>query len=184
MPIKAENKNLYPTNWNEIRASIRIRAHDKCEGCGLHDHSIGFRTKGGQFIPCAGNVTMDDYGNGIDPYTGGLLNIKRAREVAEFQTQTDEYGNKYFVIICTVAHLDHNPQNCKEDNLRFWCQKCHNSYDRPHRDETIKQVRMKGQMEFDFNGQKKKQKELIGYWAGIVQEHPQFNDITKFMLDD
>ena len=32
-------------------------------------------------------------------------------------------------IVLTVAHLDHRPENCESDNLRAWCQRCHNRYD-------------------------------------------------------
>jgi 5-methylcytosine-specific restriction endonuclease McrA len=44
-------------------------------------------------------------------------------------------------VILTIAHLDHVPENCGEDNLRAWCQKCHNSYDMPHRIETRRSVK-------------------------------------------
>ena len=33
-------------------------------------------------------------------------------------------------IILTVAHLDHNEQNCDDDNLKAMCQRCHLRYDR------------------------------------------------------
>jgi hypothetical protein len=36
-------------------------------------------------------------------------------------------------VVLTVAHLDHTPENCDERNLRVWCQRCHNTYDAPHR---------------------------------------------------
>lgn len=36
-------------------------------------------------------------------------------------------------VVLTVAHLDHQPENCAEENLRHWCQRCHNAYDLPHR---------------------------------------------------
>lgn len=36
-------------------------------------------------------------------------------------------------VILTVAHLDHHPENCARVNLRAWCQRCHNTYDAPHR---------------------------------------------------
>ena len=36
-------------------------------------------------------------------------------------------------VIITIAHLDHDPANNWEDNLRAWCQRCHNTYDAPHR---------------------------------------------------
>jgi 5-methylcytosine-specific restriction endonuclease McrA len=36
-------------------------------------------------------------------------------------------------VVLTVAHLDHTPENCTPANLRAWCQRCHNTYDAPHR---------------------------------------------------
>jgi 5-methylcytosine-specific restriction endonuclease McrA len=36
-------------------------------------------------------------------------------------------------VVLTVAHLDHTPENCDRENLRAWCQRCHNTYDAPHR---------------------------------------------------
>lgn len=52
-------------------------------------------------------------------------------------------------VVLTVAHLDHQPENCdglelrpidqpmqalpkKDSNLRHWCQRCHLTYDSPH----------------------------------------------------
>lgn len=39
MPIKKENKNRYPKDWKQIRASILRRADDKCEFCGVENHT-------------------------------------------------------------------------------------------------------------------------------------------------
>lgn len=36
-------------------------------------------------------------------------------------------------VVLTVAHLDHQPENCDRANLRAWCQRCHNAYDAPMR---------------------------------------------------
>jgi 5-methylcytosine-specific restriction endonuclease McrA len=47
-------------------------------------------------------------------------------------------------IILTVAHLDHTPENCSNENLRAWCQRCHNRYDAPVRRQGIKQRRREG----------------------------------------
>ena len=33
-------------------------------------------------------------------------------------------------VILTVAHLNHNPQDCSEGNLKALCQKCHLNYDK------------------------------------------------------
>jgi hypothetical protein len=32
MPIRPENRNRYPANWNEIVAAVRERSGDRCEG--------------------------------------------------------------------------------------------------------------------------------------------------------
>ena len=44
-------------------------------------------------------------------------------------------------VILTVAHLDHQPENNKPDNLAALCQRCHNRYDAPHRRASLKRRR-------------------------------------------
>jgi hypothetical protein len=39
-------------------------------------------------------------------------------------------------VVLTVAHLDHTPENCKPQNLRAWCQRCHLNYDKHHHAQT------------------------------------------------
>ncbi len=43
------------------------------------------------------------------------------------------------LVVLTVAHLDHAPENCADDNLKAWCQRCHNTYDMPMRRAGIKE---------------------------------------------
>lgn len=45
------------------------------------------------------------------------------------------YGTGSTVIL-TVAHLDHVPENCADENLRAMCQGCHLHYDLEHHAET------------------------------------------------
>jgi len=63
--------------------------------------------------------------------------LKRANNRCEFcgieNYIIKENGSR---VVLTIAHLDHTPENCTNDNLRALCQKCHNSYDRQHRNET------------------------------------------------
>ena len=33
------------------------------------------------------------------------------------------------LVVLTTSHLDHNPANCTDDNLRALCQRCHLCYD-------------------------------------------------------
>lgn len=39
-------------------------------------------------------------------------------------------------VVLTVAHLDHTPENCTDDNLRALCQRCHLAYDAGHHAKT------------------------------------------------
>lgn len=32
-------------------------------------------------------------------------------------------------VVLTIAHLDHRPENCADDNLKAMCQRCHLRYD-------------------------------------------------------
>ena len=45
MPIKPENKSRYPKNWKEIRARILERANNRCEFCGVENHSYRYNPK-------------------------------------------------------------------------------------------------------------------------------------------
>jgi hypothetical protein len=44
-------------------------------------------------------------------------------------------------VVITIAHLDHTPENCDDDNLRAMCQRCHNRYDSDHRAQTRRATR-------------------------------------------
>jgi hypothetical protein len=140
MPIKPENKDKYPANWNEIRERIKQRAEDRCEKCGVYNHAVGYRDKDGFFHRTDGNMYHFHAGYGNLPYS-------EARELAEFLNDEEEDGYKWIVIVCTVAHLDHNPENNADNNLAFLCQKCHNNYDRKHRNQTIRNNKLNGQLE-------------------------------------
>ena len=47
-------------------------------------------------------------------------------------------GDGTFVVL-TIAHLNHTPEDCADENLKAWCQKCHNAYDAPMRAAGIKE---------------------------------------------
>lgn len=46
-------------------------------------------------------------------------------------------------MVLTIAHLDHIPEHCSDDNLRALCQKCHLTYDAKHHAENARKTRMK-----------------------------------------
>lgn len=37
------------------------------------------------------------------------------------------------IVVLTVAHLNHKPEDCSDENLKAACQLCHNRYDLAHR---------------------------------------------------
>lgn len=118
MPIKPENKKLYPENWQEIRQDILKRANNKCEFCGVENYAKGWRTSSGYFVECKTKSYYDAC------FKAGYPLIK---------------------IVLTIAHLDHNPQNNDYNNLRALCQKCHNNYDKEHRKETRRKTKERSQ---------------------------------------
>ncbi len=148
MPIKVENKALYPPEWRKISAGIRERARHRCEQCDLPNYAVGYRDKAGSFHPLGGSGPCDCAGVGrIWPslerisYAEALEFAKAANNMANGR---DEDGNHYIVIVLTVAHLDHNPRNCEVSNLKALCQRCHLRYDIEHHGETVYQTRRDG----------------------------------------
>lgn len=132
MPIKPENKALYPDNWAEISHSIRVdRAKNRCENCGIKNHAVIRRDNDGSIIyPCQTDWDMIH---------------SRIRNAHSNMTESLKY-HSFIKIILTVAHLDHNPQNNDPVNLKALCQKCHNNYDQKHRSETRKASKLKHQL--------------------------------------
>jgi len=103
MPIKKENLSRYPKDWKQIRERILERAKNRCEECGVKNHSLGYRDSAGTFYEEDGERFIPDSvfdGNG-----------------------------KLIKIVLTISHLDHTPENCQPENLKALCQKCHLAYD-------------------------------------------------------
>jgi len=45
------------------------------------------------------------------------------------------------VVVLTVAHLNHDPADNRDENLRAMCQRCHNTYDQKHRQDNATKTR-------------------------------------------
>lgn len=129
MPISKENEKLYPggsirsPEWLAIRAFIRARAGDRCEGCGICNLAYGVRIDG-EFTDL-----------GLDR-AAALIEYEYAKSIVGLLA----WGNKDTVvdmsaipklirIVCTVAHFDRGLTNHHTTNLRFWCQQCHLRHD-------------------------------------------------------
>jgi len=132
MPIKPENLSLYPADWSQIRARIQQRAGNKCEQCGVENYAIGGRAKDGTWMPASPEEKMLRL---VYPEPGTHAWCRLGGTTAFL---------RIIRIVCTTAHLDHNPANCADDNLRFWCQRCHLAYDAEHHAQTAYQTRRQG----------------------------------------
>jgi 5-methylcytosine-specific restriction endonuclease McrA len=130
MPIRPENRQRYPENWKEIRAAILRRAGNRCEECGLHNHSIGTRHKDGTFR---------------NPYPG-QWDIYHDNLRSHHSKQQALTAAGLIMIVLTIAHLDHQPENVDPANLKSLCQKCHNRYDATNRRKGIRERQHEGQL--------------------------------------
>jgi hypothetical protein len=107
MPIK---KELYPPNWPEISASIRQRAGNKCESCGVANHAVGARDRFGEW--------RDE------------MSIHQMNSGDGFNQFGEEFPEMIRIVL-TVAHLNQNPADNRPENLKCLCQRCHLNHDRP-----------------------------------------------------
>src|ERR1700759_1185021 len=126
MPIKPENKARYPSNWKQIREHILQRAGFRCEhpGCSARHREIGYWREE-TFVPMPIALREAGYkaGDVVACSDGGKL--------------------KLIMIVLTIAHLDHMPEKCADDNLRAWCQKHHLRYDADHHAKNARETRRK-----------------------------------------
>jgi hypothetical protein len=127
MPIKPENRGRYPANWDEIRAAILTRAGNCCEQCNVANGKRIARGAG----PFVGTYQAD---------TAEVFDAETGEYIAS--VRMSEYQVKNMVtIVLTIAHLDHQPENCDPDNLRAWCQMHHLRHDAAHHAETARATR-------------------------------------------
>lgn len=140
MPIKKENRRLYPRNWPSISLAARERAQWKCQhpGCGAQQYAVGHWMLDAKPEPLW--LPLDGAAGPAESYSQAR---QRAADIS-FQYNGDGPGTvKILVIVLTVAHLDHNPRNCDPANLAAMCQRHHLQYDQQHHNETAYATRMK-----------------------------------------
>jgi len=112
MPIKPENRGRYPKNWREIRARILERAADRCETCRIPNGAYRNRETDA--------VTFNEM---------------------QAETWSTCDGARVTRIVLTVAHLNHTPEDCRPENLRALCQRCHLAYDQTHHQRNARTTR-------------------------------------------
>lgn len=127
MPIKPENLKRYPKDWPLVRERILARAGNCCEGS---PDFPSCRIRNGWFRNNDSGETTDD----------GMA--------AESWSLADR--DSVTLIVLTIGHLDHTPENCADENLRAWCQRCHLNYDAEHHAQTAYMTRREGRAASDL----------------------------------
>jgi hypothetical protein len=124
MPIKPENRARYPKEWPDVRLRILARAKHRCEhnGCTAVHRQVGY-WRGDEWVPLPRSLRDSGAKPGDEVICGDGTTIK------------------IIMIVLTVAHLDHTPENCADDNLRAWCQRHHLRYDIDHHRQTAYMTR-------------------------------------------
>ena len=100
------NYKMYPRDWKKIRAEVLERAGNCCEGCRVPNHKTIVR-------------------NRYDHHDWSVVEgMESEAAIAD--------GEWVVYIVLTIAHIDHS-KPATRDNLRAWCQLCHNRHDVEHR---------------------------------------------------
>ncbi|KEP68803.1 hypothetical protein DL1_08715 [Thioclava dalianensis] len=129
MPIRPENRSRYPDDWNAISARVREEAGQRCEWCSVENGATilrGSDNQDGASLPAYRYADASAHDHSFHAQTGEPI------PGADWDT-FDPNARGPVKVILTVAHLDHQPENCARDNLRALCQACHNAYDAPMR---------------------------------------------------
>jgi hypothetical protein len=113
MPIKPENRHRYPKDWPQIRAHILKRAGNTCEWV---DKTTGRRCDA--------------------PHGELIFRLRSNPERWRYPHGGDcgEADPEYrgVVVVLTIAHLNHTPEDNRDENLKALCQLHHLRYDAVH----------------------------------------------------
>ena len=113
MPIRPENRWLYPIDWQQISRSVRFeRAGARCEGCARPHLRRVAHLGDGRWWDAESRCWRSDRGKRIAIKGGFVLASVRMT---------------FVVLAC--AHLDHDPGNNAPANLKALCQRCHMLHD-------------------------------------------------------
>lgn len=126
MPIRADLRHFYGREWRlVVRPRILARAENRCEQCGVPNHTEVTRVLG---------FWLEE---GASWALGTFRRWKTPKGADWYEGHGDPLGRRRRVrIVLTVAHLNHKSGDDRDENLRAWCQWCHLHHDVVHHAET------------------------------------------------
>ena len=116
------NRALYPDNWDEIARQVKEESDWCCEQCGRPCREPG--------------ESIDDFEERLDGDLRYMSEGSPLRWIDDLYEsvfseadgfEADVMKPQRFTL--TVAHLDHQPENCDRANLKALCAPCHCRYD-------------------------------------------------------
>ena len=137
------DRSLYPDNWDELALAIKTEANWCCTECGRPCRRPGETREAAIF-----RLTLTEH-----PTVAELWEPSGA----------DAVVSKLGRFTLTVAHLDHQPQNCDLNNLKALCAPCHGTYD-------LKQMGRKRVLKAERNGQLRTDDILNGGQLALLSE--------------
>lgn len=136
MPIRPENRARYPKNWREIRARILERAGHRCELCGVKNYALGAWVDGHWH----GAIPEERMLRLVYPRPGETSAVQRVVTGKVFGAVA-----RIVRVVLTIAHWDNpDPADCRDENLKAACQRCHNLHDMPMRRRNAAKTRRAG----------------------------------------
>jgi hypothetical protein len=116
MPIRRQHRWLYPIDWPQISASIRFgRAKGRCEHCRRPHGHVVVHLGDGRWWDEDGKTWRDGRGRALP-----AMPAYTPRDTVPLTTK----------VFLAAAHLDHDPGNNRQRNLKAFCQRCHMLHDR------------------------------------------------------
>ena len=130
MPIKPENKARYPKNWkSEIVPRIRARSGDRCE--------------------CSGECGLFHYDENGGQYDSEIM-LNRRQPIRCMAMNRQAHPVTKSMVVLTIGHLNHTPEDCRDEVLRHWCQRCHLRYDAKEHQKNARVTRFRKQGQEDL----------------------------------
>lgn len=117
MPIRPQDRWLYPIDWPQLTDMIRFRrAGGRCEQCRRPHGQVVNHLGDGRWWCDETSRWKDDHGR--------LLRLRTPPALLGVEIRTTK-------VVLATAHLDSNPSNNEAANLKALCQRCHIIHDRP-----------------------------------------------------
>ncbi len=133
MPMQ---RDRYSKDWTAISNRIRFdRAGGKCEDCGAPHNTDIVRSTDDP----ARYIVYDD--TGIMYLTPDGNPIRMSEIPGEFDIM------HHVRVVLTTAHLNHNPQDNRDENLKALCQRCHLRYDAQYHADNARRTRARKKQE-------------------------------------